>query len=199
MSRRFGSRHSRPLRQGVYFGILALILTLILNTPSREITERLDLLGAVAVLVVIVGIGVAFDMLGVAAAAAHEAPLNAMAARRITGAVQAQRLVRNAERVSTICADVVGDTAGTVAGAAGAAIVLRLVLFDPILADHSTAVHTGVLSLVAGLTVGGKAACKCTAINRWTNILMFAGRIMWWVETYLHISILEGDNSRGRR
>ncbi len=199
MSRRSNNRHSRPLRQGIYFGVLALLITLLLSAPSRVIADRLDIFGAGLVLLFIVGVGVLFDMVGVAAAAANEAPFNAMAARRIRGASHAHRLVRNAEKVSAVCADMLGDTAGTIAGAAGAALALRLVLLDPVLTDYDTVVHTGVLALVAGLTVGGKAACKCLAINRWTSILLIAGKIMWWVERYLHISILGRENSRGRR
>ncbi len=175
------------------------MLALLLSAPSREIAERLDLVGSAAVLLFILSVGVIFDMIGVAAAAADEAPFNAMAARRIPGAIHARRLVRNAERVSAICADVVGDTAGTIAGAAGAALAVRLVLLDPALSGRSTLVHTGILALVAGLTVGGKAACKCAAIRRWTDILMVVGKMMWWVEKYLRISILQGNSSRGRR
>ncbi len=199
MSRRVHNRYANPLRQGIYFGVFALLLALLLSAPSREIAERLDLVGSAAVLLFILSVGVIFDMIGVAAAAADEAPFNAMAARRIPGAIHARRLVRNAERVSAICADVVGDTAGTIAGAAGAALAVRLVLLDPALSGRSTLVHTGILALVAGLTVGGKAACKCAAIRRWTDILMVVGKMMWWVEKYLRISILQGNSSRGRR
>lgn len=199
MSRRVHNRYANPLRQGIYFGVFALLLALILSAPSREIAERLDLLGSAVVLLFILSVGVVFDMIGVAAAAANEAPFNAMAARRITGATHARRLVRNAERVSAVCADVVGDTAGTIAGAAGAALAVRLLLLDSVLLARPTLVHTGILALIAGLTVGGKAACKCAAIRRWTDILMVAGKIMWWVEKYLRISILHQGNSRGRR
>ncbi len=199
MPRRSNNKNSRPLRQGIYFGALALILALILSAPSREIAERLDIFGSALVLIFILSVGVVFDMIGVAAAAADEAPFNAMAARRILGAGHARKLVRNAEKVSAVCADVVGDTAGTIAGAAGAALAVRLLLLDSIPADGHTLVHTAILALVAGLTVGGKAACKCMAINRWTSILLVAGKIMWWMERYLRISILGRDNFRGRR
>ncbi len=193
------AKFGNPLWQGLTFGVLSFILAVLILFPSRLITEQLHFLGALLTIIVIVAVGVLADVIGVAAAAANESPFNAMAARRVAGAKHAIRLVRNADRVSAICADVVGDIAGTISGAAGAALVIRLATMIPDLSAHQTALHTGVVALVASLTVGGKAGSKSLALTRWIGILFFAGKVLWWLETYLHIRVLRNSGKRQGR
>ena len=57
-----------------------------------------------------------------AVATANEKPFHSMASRKVPGALEAIRLLRNAERVSSICNDVVGDICGVVSGSASATI-----------------------------------------------------------------------------
>lgn len=173
------------------FALLSFVLTVIIVVPSRHATQQLSLVGGLLVIIVVVSLGVVADMLGVAAAAASEAPFHAMAARKITGARQALKMVQHADRVSTLFADVMGDVAGTVSGAAAAAVVLRFFAVASEVAPPRTIVDALVVALAASLTVGGKAACKELALRRSTDVLMVAGKIMWWLEHYLPVSILE--------
>ena len=59
------------------------------------------------ILLVIIFVGIIFDVVGMAVACADETPFHAMASRKIPGAQEAISLLRNAERVSSICNDVV--------------------------------------------------------------------------------------------
>ena len=86
-------------------------------------------------------------------------------------------MLRNAEKVSSFCNDVVGDICGVVSGTASASIVLLL------LANLDGGSGTGVLeiamaSLVSGLTVGGKAVGKSFAMNNCTDVVFAAGRFL---------------------
>ena len=192
-------RYYRPWWRGFYFGAISFLLALLIVFPSRIISEQFHWTAAAVAILVIVSIGVIFDVIGVAAAASEESPFNAMAARRVIGARHALRLVRHADRVSAICADVVGDIVGTISGAAGAALILRLAIMMPDLTPYRNVMHVTVIALIAGLTVGGKAACKSFALTRWTDILFLTGKVMWWLETYLHLSLLNDTNQkRGR-
>ena len=100
-----------------------------------------------------------------------------MAARKVPGAQDAIRLLRNAERVSSICNDVVGDICGVVSGSASAAIAAQ------VLQDFSfewpQMVSLLMSALVAGLTVGGKAIGKTFAINSCTKIVHTVGKLLW--------------------
>lgn len=100
-----------------------------------------------------------------------------MAARKVPGAQEAIRLLRNAERVSSICNDVVGDICGVVSGSASATIAaLILAHVDTV---WSRAVSLGMSALVAGLTVGGKAIGKTIAVNSCTQIVHLVGRFLY--------------------
>ena len=99
-----------------------------------------------------------------------------MAAHKEKGAGQALRLIRNADRASSFCNDVVGDISGIVSGTTSAVIVTRLTQsfnWDSVLV---TLVVSGI---VAGMTVGGKAVGKNFAMQHSTQIVHFVGRLLW--------------------
>jgi hypothetical protein len=131
---------------------------------------------AAFVLVLIVAVGVVFDVIGLAAAAAVEAPFHAMAAKKGFAAGQAIAIVRNAEFVSSFCNDLVGDVCGTVSGAAALAIVFRLAILRPGLDPEWLSVLT--VSAVAALTVGGKAAGKGYALDRANEIVFRVAEVL---------------------
>ena len=77
-------------------------------------------------LAVFIGLGILFDIIGVAVTAADPRPFHSMAAHKEPGAKEALMLLRNAGRVSSVCNDVVGDICGIVSGTTTAVIVVRL-------------------------------------------------------------------------
>src|SRR5690606_13900062 len=89
-------------------------------------------------------------------------------------------IVRNAGAVTSFCNDVVGDVAGTLSGAVGAAIVFRLASGGIDLADGVLSVL--VISLTSAVTVGGKASLKSLAISRAAHIVFLAGRLLRLLE-----------------
>ena len=132
---------------------------------------------AFLILLFIVLIGIIFDIIGVAVTSADEKPFHSMAARKVPGGLEAIRLLRQAEKVSSICNDVVGDICGVVSGSASATIavqVLRNFEFS-----WPQMVSLLMSALVAGLTVGGKALGKTFAINSCTQIVSFVGKIIY--------------------
>ena len=88
--------------------------------------ENAGLLLALLILALFIGLGILFDIIGVAVTAADPRPFHSMAAHKEKGAKEALKLLRNADRVSSVCNDVVGDICGIVSGATGAVIVARL-------------------------------------------------------------------------
>jgi len=134
-------------------------------------------IGAVTVLF-IVAVGAAFDMVGVAAAAARETPFHAMASKRVFGAKRAIQIVRNAERVSSICSDVVGDIAGVLSGAGALAVAVQMDYAFHIVGWTDEFVLIALTALITSLTVGAKAYGKTVAIHAPTPIILFAGRVI---------------------
>ena len=100
-----------------------------------------------------------------------------MAARKVPGGQEAIRLLRNAERVSSICNDVIGDICGVVSGSASATIAAQILQnFD---FSWPRIVSLVMSALVAGLTVGGKAIGKTFAINSCTQIISVVGKVIY--------------------
>jgi len=144
-------------------------------------------------LVVIILIGVIFDIIGVAVAAADEAPFHSMATKRVSGSRQAVFLIRNADRVASFCNDVVGDVAGTLSGALGAAIVFRIVSGTPL---NKALLDMVMVAMVAALSVGGKAAGKGLAIRRANSIILKVGRIIQWSERVLGVRLFRDRGNK---
>ncbi|NLM25682.1 MAG: hypothetical protein GX208_06145 [Firmicutes bacterium] len=161
-------------------GGLTFVISVLLNISSTAALALSPLHISFLLLFLIVLIGIIFDIIAVAAAAGQEAPFHAMATDRVPGAKQCVWLVRNADRVSTFCGDIVGDIAGTISGATAAAIIYQLIITNPQL--NEGILNTVLLGLVAALTVGGKAAGKSFAINRSTDILYVVGRMIYAFE-----------------
>lgn len=178
--RRSNSKANVDWRRALTIGVLTFFVAVAFALPSGRATETLDFFPAVLTLVVIILIGIAFDIIGVAAAAADEKPFHAMAASDRPGARQALWIVRNADAVVSFCNDVVGDVAGTLSGAAGAAIVVRILALRPGLDE--TIMSVLMVGVVAALTVGGKAAGKGFALNQSTTIVYAAARVLHILE-----------------
>lgn len=194
-----GKRKSHPLRSGLIVGTGALFLSIVFNLGSQFILEFVASTALKFVLlVIIILIGVFFDIIGVAAAAATEGPCHAQAATRKFGAKQAFKVVRNADKVSSFCNDVVGDICGILSGAIAAAIVFELITKSS--GVEELVASTLLTAVVAGLTVGGKAAGKSMAIEHANDIVLRVGMLMAVVENTTGIYLFGGNGrKKGRK
>ena len=120
-------------------------------------------------------IGILFDIVGVSVTVADERPFHSMAAHGEKSAACALRLIRNAEKVSNVCNDVVGDIAGIVSGSTAAVIVSKLCSAFRL---DSVMLSLFISALVSGLTIGGKAIGKKIAINNSTQVVHTAARVL---------------------
>lgn len=170
MNRRAKVRGSwGPSRGSLLVGLWTFALALGVTILSTAVIASLPIGAALLIIMVIVAVGIVFDVIGLATATAREAPFHAMAAKRVHGAAQAITMVRNAEIVSSFCNDLVGDICGTVSGAAAAAIVYRIVAGRATL--DLDLLNVVMVSMVAALTVGGKAAGKGFAMAKANEIV----------------------------
>ena len=88
---------------------------------------------------------------------------------------QAIRLLQNANQVSSVCNDVVGDICGIVSGSTAAVIVTHL---QRDFSTSSVLISIGATALISGITIGGKALGKTVAINQCTSVVYRVARIM---------------------
>ena len=99
-----------------------------------------------------------------------------MAAHRVRGAKEAVWMTRNAEKVSSICNDVVGDICGIISGATGALIVTNITA--GMNGVQVVLVSLLVTGLISAMTIGGKAAGKGVAMAFSSRVLAICGRVL---------------------
>ena len=170
---------NRMIRWVITIFLVTIVVSGTISYISGEIMEGSSLYVAFSILLVIVLLGIVFDIIGVAVTSADEKPFHSMAARKVPGGMEAIRLLRKAERVSSICNDVIGDICGIVSGAAAATITAEVLKNYE--GSWSDIIKLAMSALVAGLTVGGKAIGKTFAVNSSTKIVHFVGKTIYFM------------------
>lgn len=117
-----------------------------------------------------------FDGIGVAVTSCDLAPLLSMSSRKVYGAKTAVKLVKNAEKVSNICNDVIGDIFGIISGGCSIVIVLEIMKILPTVSQQIITIL--ISSLVAAVTIGGKAILKEVAIKNSKDLVMFVSKFI---------------------
>jgi len=190
----------KSLKFSLGIAVITFVLAAIFSVISTFILNDVFYLVGIIIVFTIVIIGVLFDMLGIAATAADEIPFHAMAAEKVNGSKEAIAIVRNADRFASFCNDVIGDIAGVISGTAAAIVVLRIAqIFGQ--SDGSTlqfVLSVIFTSMVAAVTVGGKAMGKYFAVHSSTDIIFFAARIIALIERKLNINLLPREKKTSR-
>ncbi len=166
----------KAIRWVVSIFLITILISGTISFVSDEIMASSGIVVAFLILLAIVFIGILFDVVGVAVTSADEKPFHSMAARKVPGGQEAIKLLRNAERVSSICNDVIGDICGVVSGSASATIAAQVL--SNFAFTWPRMITLLMSALVAGVTVGGKAVGKTFAIQSSTSIVSFVGRII---------------------
>ena len=172
---------NKAIRWVLTIFLVTIFISGIISLISEEIMAVSGMAVAFVILLAIVLVGILFDIIGVAVTSADERPFNAMAARKVPGARQAISLLHNAERVSSICNDVIGDICGVVSGSASATIAAQVLQNFEF--SWPRVVSLVMSAFVAGLTVGGKAVGKTFAINSSTVIVHSVGRVIYFFQS----------------
>lgn len=159
------------------------VISAVFSTISNMLLGQAGLAAAFLILLVIVLIGILFDIVGVAVTAADVKPFHSMAAHKVPGAQEALKLLKNAEKVSSFCNDVVGDICGVISGTASASIVLLMLTGRETIGSGGRLLEIGMAALVSGLTVGGKAIGKTFAMTKSTRIVHLASLVIYYIKT----------------
>jgi len=168
---------NKYIRWVITIFLVTFVVSGLISLGSEELMAHSNMAVAFVILLVIVLVGILFDVVGMAVASADEKPFHSMAARKVPGASESLALLRNAERVSSICNDVVGDICGVVSGSAAATISAQ------ILGNFSFSwprlITLLMSAAVAALTVGGKAIGKSFAVKKSVPIVHGVGRFIY--------------------
>ena len=153
---------------------LSFFVTIVFNLVS-SVFGAAGYIVSFLLLLIFMAIGVVFDMIGIAVTSALPAPFHSMASHRERGATEALYIIKNAEKTSSICNDIVSDIAGVVSGALSVIIAARIISEPSV---KNIIVQLVISGLVTALTVGGKAIGKTIAINNSTKLVLAVGKVL---------------------
>lgn len=149
--------------------VIAFTLSFALSYISQTTLPNLSIGFGILITLLFIGIGILFDIVGVAVTSSDEKVFHSMNSRKVPGADVAVKFKKNASKVSNFCCDVVGDVCGIISGTA--ATMIATVLSKQFNLDL---LFTGLIvaAIVAALTIGGKAMGKGFAINK-SDIILY--------------------------
>ena len=155
--------------------LLAFFISLGFSLFSEITIPNANSIIATFIILLFIGIGIIFDMIGIAITVADLKTFNSMATKQVRGAKLAVKLIQNNEKASSFCNDVIGDICGIISGSAGVALSSIIAKsFDL----NLFIVSLLITAIVAALTIGGKAIGKATAINKSTPILFQFSKLL---------------------
>ena len=155
--------------------VLAFVLSLLMSLIVTILFKDVDLIVAILITFIFIILGIVFDIIGVSSTIGDEVAFHSMSSRRVRGGKIGVSLIRNNDKVSSICCDVIGDICGIISGSAGVTIIALLVDKTNI---SMLLISLMVTALISALTIGGKALGKIVAINKSTLVLTFVARVL---------------------
>jgi hypothetical protein len=161
---------------------LTFFMSILFNIISGWAMSVSGILVDFLILMMIILVGIIFDIIGVSVTTASLPPLCSMASRKIPGALEAIRLIAIREKVSNFCNDVIGDTCGIISGSACSALVLQFIASRANLSNFEFSLNLILTAIVAALTVSGRSIGKSVAIFRANAITFGVGKILYKIK-----------------
>ena len=155
--------------------ILAFVISIVMSLFSTMTLKNVSLLIAILITFLFILLGIIFDIIGMAVATGDEVVFHSMSSRKVKGGKIGVKLLKNTDKVSSVCCDVVGDVCGIVSGTSGVVIVSLIIKLTDI---NELLVSLLVTGLISALTIGGKALGKGFAINKSKEIVTVVSKIL---------------------
>ena len=157
--------------------VLSFCLSLVFGVASELALSGAGVAISIIVIIVFIVFSIFADMVGVAVTAADIQPFRAMASKKVRGAKESIKLITNADRVASVCADVIGDICGILSGAAGATVAVAL-MSDSMGNFVMIVIASLVSAVIAALTIFGKALCKKYSMKHAEKIILMLGKFL---------------------
>ena len=154
---------------------LSFCLSIIMSLTSETIIPKINVVFGILIILLFIFISIIFDMIGVAITAAEEKPFHSMASKKVKGSHHSVKLLKNSDKLASICNDVVGDVCGVVSGSAGVLVANTIALNFNLNVSFVVLITTAV---IASLTITGKAYGKTIAINNSESITFKVGKFL---------------------
>ena len=155
--------------------LLTFVLSIIFSSISNIITLTCNNIVLFLVLLLTISLGILFDLIGTASITAKESTFHSLNSKRIKDAREGINLIKNSNKISSICNDIVGDICGIISGSIGAILAISISSSTGI---NNTLVSVILAAFISSCTVGGKAVFKVVAINNADKIILTVSKIL---------------------
>ena len=156
--------------------VFSLLVCAFFGVISEIMLSHANILLASILILSLVLVSVVFDMIGVAVTASDIKPFLSKAYANNKNVGMAIRLIKNADKVNSICSDVVGDVCSILSGASGASICLIIIKSN--MGVNGFVVSIVLSSLIASLNVLGKALGKNYAMLNAHKIVIKVSKLL---------------------
>ncbi|MBQ9024295.1 MAG: DUF21 domain-containing protein [Bacilli bacterium] len=154
---------------------LSFCLSIVMSLTSESLIPKINVIFGIIIILLFIFIAIIFDMIGVAITAQDETPFHSMASKKVKGSHHSVKLLKNSDKLASICNDVVGDVCGVVSGSAGVLVATTLSVKFNINTSFMVLIIT---ALIASLTITGKAFGKSIAIKNSEKITFRVGKFL---------------------
>lgn len=155
--------------------ILAFFISIVMTLFSKITLQNVSLVIAILITLLFIILGIIFDIIGVAVTSGDEVAFHSMSARKVKGGKIGVKLIKNTDKVSSVCCDVIGDVCGIISGTSGVVITALIIKLTDVNELLISLIVTGVIS---ALTIGGKALGKRVAISKSKEIVTIVSKIL---------------------
>ena len=155
--------------------ILTFFISIIISGTSNAVANNCNFIILVLITVIIIALGIIFDIIGTAVLTANEATFHAKASNKIKGSKESIKLIKSAGNIANFCNDIIGDICEIVSGSMGAMISIYV---SNTLNTNSTIIALLVASIISSIMVGGKAIGKNIAVKKSDKIIFMVGNII---------------------
>ena len=156
--------------------LISLCLSILFSLISELMLSYTSVALALILILFLMVANVVFDVIGVAVTACSIKPILDLSRKNVKGASFALKMVKNADKISCICSDVVGDICSILCGAGGVTISVLLIKLFP--GVNSLILSLIINSVIASIAVLGKAIGKTYALNYSQKIVLQVGKML---------------------
>lgn len=170
------SKPKRNTKWLIEIFLISLCLSILFSLISELMLSYTSVALALILILLLMAANVIFDVIGVAVTACNIKPILDLSRKNVKGANFALKMVKNADKISCICSDVVGDICSILCGAGGVTISVLLIKLFP--GVNSLILSLIINSIIASIAVLGKAIGKTYALNYSQKIVLQVGKLL---------------------
>lgn len=156
------------IKWAIEITIIAFIITILFTLGSQFLLNDINIILGIVIILVFILLGIVTDIIGVSVQSSDSTPFHAMASKKIKSAGSAKKMLTNAAKVSSFFCDVIGDICNIITGGAGLVVTTSIATKYNL---NQMIITLLITSLIASLTIGGKAIGKTLAINNSEQIV----------------------------